>query len=237
MTRCERFDREGLLRLEQGLPLDPHFDSCADCLEARRAYTHLTHEIAELDVTVEPLTGWQERVWTRVRRDREESASESRGIWQWARWLIPVGAVAAVAVFTLWWPARLPAPAEPSIQAEILSGQATVRGLEAHPGDQLRIRATISGQERAELRIYFNSFDVVATCAAIASTRTVTGPCRLDGDTLVMTAALNSLGTYQPVLIASAQAIPSSAGNMNQDIGAAIQAGAEVKAGDSIAVR
>ena len=236
MTRCERFEREGLLRIEQGLPLDPHFDSCPDCLEARRAYTRLTHEIAELDATVEPLAGWQERVWTRIRRDRQESRSESRGAWRLARWLIPVGAVAAVALFT-FWPSALPAPAPPSIQAEILSGQATVRGLDAHPGDQLRVRATMSGHERAELRIYFNGLDVIATCSAIAGVRTVTGPCLLDGDALVMTTTLKSLGTYQPVLIVSAQAVPGSAGNMNQDIGAAIQAGAQVKPGDPIAVR
>src|SRR5687768_6688898 len=40
-TRCDRFEAEALLLLEQGQPLDEHFSSCSDCLEARAAYDRL----------------------------------------------------------------------------------------------------------------------------------------------------------------------------------------------------
>lgn len=34
-STCQRFEQEGLLRVERGLPLDAHFDTCPACRAAR----------------------------------------------------------------------------------------------------------------------------------------------------------------------------------------------------------
>jgi hypothetical protein len=68
MSPCRRFEQEGLLRLEQGLALDPHFDTCPDCREAQAAYASLRNEMARLEAGEEPPPGWMANVIASVER-------------------------------------------------------------------------------------------------------------------------------------------------------------------------
>ena len=143
MTRCERFEDEGVLQLERGVPLDGHFDTCPDCRDARRVHAQLIQEIADLDRAVEPPASWQSQVWSRLEQERD-----SHSFWRshagapsgrrWISWLAPAGAIVATAVLGVWLLGR--SPATLSLNAEIIAGQSVRRGTDAHPGDLLRVR-------------------------------------------------------------------------------------------------
>jgi AhpD family alkylhydroperoxidase len=233
MSACDLFEREGLLQLERGGELDPHFDTCPDCLAARRAHVRLARALGELDHAVEPAAAWQARVWSRIDQDRLSHAAEAipagrQGTTRWMRWLVPAGAIAAVAVIAIWF--QRP-PETLSLTVAVYDGQTVARrGLEAHPGDELRIRATLAGHRHAELRVYFNDGAMIARCSLESA-------CAREGSAISLTTALESVGTYRPVLIASEHAIPASAGTLDRDAAEALRAGAVVQAGDPIPVR
>jgi hypothetical protein len=223
MSRCDLFEREGLPQIERGTVLDPHFDRCPDCLEARRVYDHLILELAELDSGMNPSPAWKAAVWSRIARDREGSTR------RWSRWFIPASAIAAAAALFVMWLGRTPEVL--SVTAEVHAGQAAVRGgADAHRGDALRVTATMGRHSHAELRVYFNDSEVIADCAAGIS-------CARQGETISTTAVMDSIGTYRPVLIISNKAIPRPTGTLDRDSAAALSAGAQVKAGDPVAVR
>jgi hypothetical protein len=253
MTRCDRFEREGLLLLERGVQLDPHFDSCPDCLEARRVHARLGQHIAGLDADVEPSSAWKAGVWARIEHHRdavavgrepslagEHTAAALRNSvpipvptpasWRWTRYLAPAGAIAALLVVLVWLgPFATRAPGTVSLTTEVFAGPTIVRGQDAHPGDELHVRATMAEYSRAELRLYFNDTELIASCSE--------GSCVRQGGTISLATVLKSLGMYRPVLIVSNQAIPAAVGTLDQDAGAALRAGAVVKAGDPIPVR
>lgn len=59
---CDRFEREGILRIERSLSLDTHFDICSDCEVARTKYESLLAALPSAQPDVNPAYGWQERV-------------------------------------------------------------------------------------------------------------------------------------------------------------------------------
>lgn len=59
---CDRFEREGILRLERGLSLDAHFDACPTCEVARHKYETLLAALPSGQPDIEPMAGWQSRV-------------------------------------------------------------------------------------------------------------------------------------------------------------------------------
>lgn len=59
---CDRFEREGVLRIERGLSLDAHFESCPDCEVARNKYESLLAALPSAQPDVNPAYGWQQRV-------------------------------------------------------------------------------------------------------------------------------------------------------------------------------
>ena len=237
---CDLFEREGLLQLERGVQLDPHFDTCPDCREARRVYTTLGQRIVVLDGAAEPSPVWKAGVWARIDQDRyaksiaEFVAPGSADRRRWIRWVAPLGAVAAIALMALWLNQSMGKRSFPgvvSLTADIYSGQTSVRrGDDAHPGDELRLRGIVARRPYAELRVYFNDAELSAHCSAETS-------CVRQGDAISMTTTMRSLGTYRPVLIVSDKAIPAAAGGLDQDAAASLRAGALVQAGDPIAVR
>ena len=224
MNRCELFEDEGVLKLERGVPLESHFDECADCLDARRAYDYLIRELGRLDAETEPSPAWQAGVWSRLAEERDRPTR------QWSRWLMPAGAIAAAAALIVAvWLGRTPEAL--SLTAEVHAGRTPVqRGADAHRGDELRVSATIAGQPHAHLRVYFNDSELVADCVAGVS-------CTRQGDGISMTVALSSVGTYRPVLVVSGGTIPPATGTLDRDAAAAIAASAQIKAGDPVAVR
>ena len=59
MSACGRFGEDELLRLEQGLPLDDHFASCADCVRAQEEYRALKRRLSTLHEGLAPPRGWE----------------------------------------------------------------------------------------------------------------------------------------------------------------------------------
>ncbi|HET9226999.1 MAG TPA: hypothetical protein VFR31_10050 [Thermoanaerobaculia bacterium] len=208
MTGCDRFEKEGLLALEQGQPLDEHFATCPDCLAAREAYERLEEQISRVGEEDEPAPDWQARVWERI----EQRQKRTWSFW----WLAPI-AVAAMALFLVWLPGR----SAPGLQVEIEHGASVRRGIEARPGDVLRLSATTGGARHAEVRVYRNDTELVLRCEADSS-------CSV---------ALDGMGKYQPLLLHSENPIPAPTSDLERDTAAALDAGAEIEMGEEIDVR
>lgn len=222
---CDRFEREGLLRLERGEPLDPHFDTCPACRQARADYQRMVRENRALDAEIEPPPGWQARVWGEIGR-RQEARKRSRNrLLLWAPAAAAAGLLVALAL-------RLVplAPAE-GLRVVVEPGESVRRGVEAQPGDRLLLEAQVGEAARAELRIYRNDRELVLRC----STRE---PCRRRGDVLEAHLVLPSVGTYQPLLLVSDAPIPApTSGGLDADAEAALETGARVELGDAVRVR
>jgi hypothetical protein len=240
---CDLFERDGLLQLEQGVELDPHFATCPDCREARRVYAQLGEQIAELDSAIEPSPAWKARVWQRLDQQRRSDsiaalvASRSRDRRPSMGWVTPMAALVTLAIVGwIGWTlvsfqGSVPVLSNTAtVSAEIYRGQASMRGDDAHPGDQLRTRAIVVGYEHAELRVYFNDKELLAQCSADTT-------CARQENAISMTTTMRSLGSYRPVLIVSNGSIPAAVAGLDQDAAAAMKAGAIVKASDPIPVR
>ena len=229
MSRCNRFETEGLPLLERGLPLDEHFAACPDCLAARAAYERLGAEIAALGADDEPPVGWQARVWERLDQRRERRRPRWTG---WLGWLVPAGVGMAgtslAALFLI--PIRPPAPRPPSLHVEVQAGATVRRGGEAQPGDLLRLTAVAGGARHAELRVYRNDTELVLRCSTDR-------PCSRRGDEVRAAVLLDAVGRYQSLLIRSERPLPSSVSGLEKDTSAALAAGADVRLGSEIVVR
>ncbi len=227
MSRCDRFEAEGLLLLEQGLPLGEHFAACPDCLAAQASYAQLYTEIAALGAEDELPVGWQARVWERLDQRRERRRS------RWLGWLVPAGAMAAAASLAALLLIRPPGPSgpqPPSLRAEIQAGATVRRGGEAQPGDLLRLTAMAGGARHAELRVYRNDTELVLRCSTDR-------PCSRHGDELRAAVLLDAVGRYQPLLMRAERPLPAPVSNLEKDTSAALAAGADVKLGSEIVVR
>ena len=210
-AHCERFENEALLLLEQGQPLDEHFSTCPDCLEARAAYERLREQLSQLGEEDEPAPDWQARVWERIEQRKKRR-------W-WTTWIAPVAVAAAAmaAFFLIWLPGQTPA----GLQIEIEAGTTVRRGVEAHPGDTLRLTATTGGARHSELRVYRNDTELIQRCPA-------EDPCSV---------ILDGVGRYQPLLLLSENPLPDPTSDLEKDTGAALDSGAEVEPGPEVVVR
>lgn len=68
MPSCDRFEREGLVQLERGMPMAPHFVFCYACRESRAAYARLGAALRGSALRIRPPAGWRRRVWARIAR-------------------------------------------------------------------------------------------------------------------------------------------------------------------------
>lgn len=224
MTRCERFESEGLLRLEQGLPLDDHFETCPDCLATRATYDRLRQAIASAGVRYEPKAHWQGRVRAAVAARRERPSRP----WRWL--LVPAGLAAAVLILLVIG-RRPEGPALATLQVGIEAGPGAVRrGDEAHLGDRLVLQATTGPARYSELRVYRHDTALVLHCSSEP-------PCARQGEELRATLVLESLGSYQSLLLLSDRPLPEPSSDLDRDTGAALAAGAEVRLGPEIRVQ
>ena len=219
MTRCDRFENEAVLALEEGLPLDEHFSSCPDCLEAREVYERLREEISSLGEDDEPPAGWPARVWEKIEHQRRR-----RTHWPW--WVAPMGVAALAALFLIWTPAQHP----PGLRIEINAGATVRRGAEAHPGDLLRLAGSTGGARHSELRVYRNDAELVLRCSTEA-------PCSSRRGELKASVVLDGIGRYQPLLLYSEKPLSRSASGLETDTSAALAAGAEIELGPEVIVR
>jgi hypothetical protein len=218
--RCPRFEDEALLLLEQGQPLDEHFSTCPDCLEARSAYDRLRRELSAVGREDEPRADWQARVWEEIDRRRERRR-------RWSPWWIaPVALAAMAALFLIWIPGQKPAGLRIGIEA----GSTVRRGAEAHPGDLLKLTATTGGARHGELRVYRNDTELVLRCSTEP-------PCSLRRGELTASIVLDGVGRYQPLLLLSEDPLPDVGSDLDTDTDAALTAGADVELGPRVVVR
>lgn len=222
---CERFEREGLLLLEQGAALPEHFATCADCIAARRACEGLRAELATAMAGEEPPLGWQARV-------KAEIAARRRSRGAWRRWLWLAGpALAAAALLVLWVRTEREPGEKLALVVEVQEGTIVRRGKDAHPGDRLRLRGMTGGARFAELRVYRNDQGPFVSCSTEP-------PCRRVGETIELEFTFPAVGSYQPVILASENPIPApSTGKLDPDAAEALTAGARVELGEGVRVR
>lgn len=221
-TGCRRFEQEALLLLEQGQPLDEHFSSCPDCLEARAAYDRLRGGLSSLGQKDEPPADWQARVWAEIDRRKERRR-------RWSPWWIAPALAAMAALFLIWIPGQKPA----GLRVEIEAGTTVRRGAEAKPGDLLKLAATTGGARYSELRVYRNETELVLRCSNEP-------PCSRRRGELSASVLLDGIGRYQPLLIFSAEPLPApldTTSGLDADTEAALHAGAEVELGPRVVVR
>lgn len=223
MNPCRRFEQEGLLLLERGLPFANHFHTCPDCVQALEAYERLQRELASAGARYRPPAGWQSRVRAAV------AAREARRAGWRLRLMIPAGVAAALVLLFLLVPDREPMPV--ALQAEVELGSGAMRrGREPHPGDVLRLRGATGGAPHAEIRVYLNDAELVLRCSTAA-------PCRRRAESLEASVVLDSIGSYQPVLLVSDRPLPGPVATLDDDAAAAIAAGAHIAMSRQVEVR
>jgi hypothetical protein len=214
-TPCRRFEEEGLLRLEQGLPLDEHFDTCPACVAARARHAQLFEGLSTLGQAYTGRGDWQARVWAGVAR-RQQSRRSLR-----AWWLALPAAAAALALFLVLRPGAQ--PAGPALAYAIIPGGASapMRGDHAKPGDALEVRIQTGGAAHAELRVYRDDDTLIVRCSDAP-------PCSLRDGALTARVVLEERGRYQIAFVHGAQPIPAPAPQLDQDLAQARAAGATV---------
>lgn len=221
MSPCTRFEDDALLQFERDEALDEHFASCPDCSEARAAYDRMRRELAVGAASLIPAEGWQERVRARIAAQRKQHTAS-------VVWAATGFAAATILVFFLW-PARAPPTLKLTATVANGSGQAQ-RGILARPGDNLVLNGTIDQYPLAELRVYRNDHSVVLRCSDVA-------PCRRSGMHLEAILTLQARGAYQSILLSSEHPLPTPGGDLDQDVGAALNSGAHVALGPEITVK
>ena len=234
---CDRFEREGLLRLEQGLPLDPHFDTCERCVAALAEYEWLQGGIRDFDRmqtgrTRTGRTDWQARVWAGIAR-----AEERRAPWRrWRSWLLAAplaAAAAAILVLVLSGrevdPGSGPGPAGPLLAYAVRApaqGAEPMRGGHARPGDVLDVQARTGGAAHAELRVYR---DDGGAGQALLLRCTDQAPCSRRGDDIAASVRLEQRGHYRLVFLHGPQPLPAPGASLDDDLARARAAGATIE--------
>jgi hypothetical protein len=229
MSHCDRFEREAIPRLEQGLPLDTHFDACPDCRDAEATYRRLKGALAEAGSNLRPRVGWEDRVWTAVQKRGQRSVTVRMPYLRWA-----AAAALAVALGTplLWKLQQPPSPGTATMSVEVHRESALdLRGAEAQPGDRLVLEAGTGGASFSEMRLYFNDRDLILRCSEEP-------PCERSGDQLRAATTMSSVGRYQALFLSSSSPIPAPSGEgLDVDAGRARGAGASLLLPEEVRVR
>jgi hypothetical protein len=220
---CDRFEREGLLQLERGEPLDPHFAGCAECRAAQAAYERLAASL-QRQRTEEPQPGWEQRVLAAI--DAPPVHARRRRALPW----VPAGLAAAAAAVALVVGAGLVSrSASPALEVDVTpSGGSPLRAAAPHAGDRLLLKARLGGASHAELRIYRDDRELVLRCGGQGA------GCARRGDELTAELPLPSIGSFQPVLATSQSPLPAPAPTLDEDSARLLQAGARVTLGKAV---
>ena len=222
MSRCDRYDAEGLLLVQQGRTLPPHFAHCPECRTAAAAYRQIVSALSSLHEDAHPRTGWQSRVLGQV----SSRPSPRR---RWSTVAVPVAAAALLTfgVYITWNLAPSTSPTSSGVQAPGLSTALvpgdlpTTRGVDARPGDRLQLRGERGEFRHAEIRVYLNDRAVVLRCGDST-------PCRAGDSTLEAELVMDVAGTYQPVLLLSWETIPPPGDSLDEDTARLQQDGGRV---------
>lgn len=221
MNYCDRFEREGLLKLEQGESLDPHFDECADCTKKRDTYKKIMKELKTMQQNLKAPSGWQDKVWQTIALRKQGTPRR----WKWA--LAPMAAAVAGAYLVFW--VFLPTSSTVSISVSIEQSDAVTRGVNARPGDELVIDAAIGDASIAEVLVYRNDYELVLRCSDKP-------PCSRRGRRIKARFVLEGIGSYQPILVLSESAIPPLTNQLDDDARIVLESGAKVELAEQVSV-
>jgi hypothetical protein len=236
MSPCTRFEREGLLALERGEELDPHFEGCADCIREREAYRALTARLASLGAEDRPPAGYEARILERIAHDQSpEPSTPSNGPWN--TWRLAL-ALAAAAVLAIWLVRGSPEPASrsdvrPSLAIMVHAEQddGPMRSIDsAKPGDRLFVRAATGELPNVELRIWQGADVLLVRCSEQP-------PCQRGSGTIEVEVALPTRGDYEVILAVSERALPGPRPRLDDDIAAIEAAGGRLERAEPIRVR
>lgn len=235
MSPCTRFEREGLLALERGEELDPHFERCADCLREREIHRALVARLASLGASERPPAGYEARVLERIAQKRrsEPPARAARSKHGWSLAL----AMAAAAILAVGLLRGRPDPAARSSQPSLAltlhaaHDDTPMRSIDsAKPGDRLVVRATPGALPHAELRIWQGGASLLVRCSDEP-------PCRRVPKAIETELVLPSRGDYEVILVVSEREIPEPRPGLDDDVAAIEAAGGRVERGERIRVR
>lgn len=112
---CDRFEREGILRIERGLSLDTHFDECPTCDAARHKYESILAALPSAQPDVAPLHDWQSRVLHAA--TKSDATRPTFSLAGWSRPFVWTALAGAAALAAATFVGR-PQVAEFEVQAE-----------------------------------------------------------------------------------------------------------------------
>jgi len=221
MNLCNRFEEEGLLILERGEELSEHFETCEECLKARKIYEQLADDIRIGFDNIEPPSNWRAAAF-----DQMKAASTNKPKRKVIGWS---SALAAMLVAVVWTLNFLP-NVEPSLTTSITKGGEVYRGQQIQPGDTLNINA-ITDASTVEIRVYLDDQSLVYRCGKLNA-------CSKIGNEIATSMELEGIGEYQALLIYSNAALTANiTGSIDQDVLAVREQGATVIIAASITVR
>ena len=176
--------------------------------------------LAQLGAEHEPPVGWEARVLAAIRTEQPR-----RSWWRIAVPALTLATAAGIAVFILW-----PRPLVLDVLAETPRVHGATRGLERMRGEGAEERAVhdvvhvavSGGAGRRAIRVYRNETEIVMSCPADPA-------CRVSRDGIAVDVALDKVGDYMIVAIASKDALPDMPGTYDADTAAAIKAKATLR--------
>ncbi len=220
MTACDRFESEGLARFVAGQPLEPHFETCADCRAARASYQSVASALQQARDAYAPSGNWEAKVWARIQR--------GEGARQRPRWAALLGVAATVAALAVFFVSSVGGP-----DALVLSTNQVERGTglmvrggasrggdvqSAAPGDVLHLVVKVPRGKLGELRVYRGTNELVFQCAKSSA-------CIRSKDGLEARVPMDRAGSYRTVIIAADKELPVASGNLDADYAAAMRSG------------
>jgi hypothetical protein len=231
---CERFEQEFLLRLEEGLPLDPHVETCPECRKLSASYQKIRLEL-QRDRREEPRPGWEQRVFAALDAPPVATVQRPR---RRQRWMAAGIAACAAALCIVVWRAPL-SESQLTLTTAVIRGEgAPLRGGAAQPGDRLQMSASLPGARYAELRVYRDDRELVLRCAPSALPQSAQGTlsCARSGDILRAELRLAAIGAYQAYATTSDSPLPPPAPTLAEDSARLLAAGARIALGPAVRV-
>jgi len=211
MTGCQRFESEGLARFVAGQPLEPHFDSCADCRVARASYEAVAEALKQAREAYAPAGDWEAKVWARIQRG--ESA---RRRFLWPAFLGVAATFTAIALILV---GPTGGPSALMLSYNVKRGsQPMVRGDTAAPGDIVHLVALVPRGKKGDIRVYRGTNELVFQCATSPS-------CIRSKDSLAANVSLDRAGTYRIITVAADTELPAASGSLDADYAAAMRSG------------
>lgn len=217
---CDRFEREGLSRWDDGAPADEHEQGCADCQRAREAYTRLAGAFTALP-PIAPPAGWEERVMARL--DPADVGPRAAPRWVW---LLAAALVAVAVILVVRSQAERPLTAE--LRVQVIPAASARRADVAVVGDRLSLRAS-SRAPHTELRLYRSERELVLRCPGDPR-------CRVSGGVIEADLTLASRGSYRAVALSASAPLPAPRGSMDEDARAVGAIAGRVEIGPAIEV-